>query len=277
LRGLSGGKCPECGREFDLSDPHSFAKRPPRRWIWRWTRRIFLFSFCAALGVASVPGWYWWQWRSEQRLIDRLEHLGGRIRIKRVDAEGFEKYLPQRWAFLRDHAQEVRIHRLSKEQIESVDLSLLRHTKWFEAWDCHLDDKVLGQFANFKKLEHLNVFENPLNGSGLEHLAGCPLLSELDLRGTHVNDAALAHIAGLKSLRILVLKSTAVTDGGMEELAKLPSLQLLDLEGTAVSDAGLKKLAGCLSLRWIRVENTRVTPNGKDQLKASLPSLVFYQ
>jgi len=275
LRGLEGGKCPECGREFDLSDRRSFARRPPRPWVLKWTRRVLLLVLCLVLGAASVPSWYWWQWHSEQKLIAQLERTGGRILVKRYPTEGLEKYLPERWAFLRDHAYDVRVHRLSAEQIDGINPRLLSHAEWLEFWDCHVDDKVLAQFAGFKKLEHLNVFENPLNGSGFEH-AACDGLSMLDLRGTHVNNGALAHLAKLSSLRTLDLRYTGVTDAGMEEVAKLPSLRLLDLEGTAVSDAGLLELHGMSALRWIRVEHTKITRGGMNKLKAALPTIVFF-
>jgi hypothetical protein len=275
LRGLEGGKCPECGREFDLSDRRSFARRPPRPWVLKWTRRVLLLVLCLSLGVASVPGWYWWRWHSEQKLIEQLKRTGGRILVKRYPAQGLENYLPERWAFLRDHAYDVRVHRLSAEQMDGINVRWLSQVEWLEFWDCHVDDKVLAQFAGFKKLEHLNVFENPLNGSGFEH-AACGGLSSLDLRGTHVNDGALAHLAKLTSLRTLDLRFTGVTDAGMEEVAKLPSLKLLDLEGTAVSDAGLLKLRGMSSLRWIRVEHTKITREGMAKLKAALPTVIFF-
>jgi len=275
LQGLSSGKCPECGGAFDPNNSRTFAKRPPRRWIWRWTRRIIALCFLLALGVASVPGWYWWQWHSEQKLIDQLERTGGRILVKRYPAEGLEKYLPERWAFLRDHAYDVRVHRLSAEQIDGINPRLLSHVESLEFWDCHVDDKVLAQFAGFKKLESLNVFENPLNGSGFEH-AACDGLSRLDLRGTHVNNGALAHLAKLTSLRTLDLRYTSVTDAGMDEVAKLWSLRLLDLEGTAVSDAGLLKLRGLSSMRWIRVEHTKITREGMNKLKTALPTVIFF-
>lgn len=54
LHGLppSENKCPECGREFDLHDPRTFAHRPSSR-----ARRIFLVAL--ALGVAALV-WLLW-------------------------------------------------------------------------------------------------------------------------------------------------------------------------------------------------------------------------
>src|SRR5215212_7179632 len=98
LRGLAGGRCPECGGAFDLANRKTFARRPPRPALWRWARRVALLVTLLALAAASVPGWYWWQWRGEQQVLDEIRRLGGDVLVRRVEAAGLGRCLPERWA-----------------------------------------------------------------------------------------------------------------------------------------------------------------------------------
>src|SRR5215217_6210412 len=77
LRGLAGGRCPECGGAFDLTNRKTFARKPPRPAVWRWARRVAAVLTLLALAAASVPGWYWWQWHNEQPSLDEVRRLGG--------------------------------------------------------------------------------------------------------------------------------------------------------------------------------------------------------
>jgi hypothetical protein len=45
LIGLPGNRCPECGREFDPVDPHTFLSHP-RRFVVRGVVKIVLALFC---------------------------------------------------------------------------------------------------------------------------------------------------------------------------------------------------------------------------------------
>src|SRR5215212_3665833 len=96
LRGLAGGRCPECGGAFDLANRKTFARKPPRPALWRWARRVTVLVTLLALAAASVPGWYWWQWRKEQPAIIQIEKFGGNVFVERVEATGPAKYLPRR-------------------------------------------------------------------------------------------------------------------------------------------------------------------------------------
>lgn len=55
LRGLPSNVCPECGRDFDLDDPRSYAVMPRRRRFRRRTFRITVAAAALAILVAVVP------------------------------------------------------------------------------------------------------------------------------------------------------------------------------------------------------------------------------
>ena len=186
LQGLTAGRCPECGKVFDLSDRRSFARRP---WTLRkWFKRMTLFLIFVTLAAAIVPLWYWWEWRSERNVLDKLQGLGAQIHLTRVDPEGMTKYLPQSLAFLRDHVDDVRLYQWTTTQIEQVDFSPLVHVEVLELWSSQVGDKALAQLHGFKNLRYLNLFDNPLDGSGLYYLGGCHHLLRLDLNRTQIND-----------------------------------------------------------------------------------------
>lgn len=250
LQGLTGGRCPECGKAFDLSDRRSFARRRP--WTLRkWFRRMTVLLAFVALAAASVPVWYWWEWRSERNVLDKLRGLGAQIHVNRVDPDGMTKYLPQRLAFLRDHADDVRLYKWTTNEIEQIDFSPLTHVEVLELWSSQVGDKTLAQLHGFKNLRYLNLFDNPLDGSGLYYLGGCHHLLRLDLNRTQINDDALMHVG------------------------QLTSLESLDLESTNITDAGLMHLRGLKSLQSIRVNDTKVTRSGRQELQKLLPNLRF--
>ena len=122
LRGLAGGNCPECGRAFDLADRRTVGRRPPRLALWRWVRRTAALVVVLALAAGSVPAWYWWEWRAEQKVVDELRLLGAEVQVKRITSEGATGYLPERWAFLRDRAWWVRLSNLTAERAWRLDL-----------------------------------------------------------------------------------------------------------------------------------------------------------
>jgi Zn-dependent protease len=275
LRGLGGGRCPECGRAFDLADRRSFARRPPRSRLRRWAWRVGLALAAVALAVGSVPAWYWWQWRAEQGVIAEIRGMGGRVAERRSDAAGLARYLPARWAFLRDHASNVRLGDLTAAQVERLDLRPLRHVEELSVYGCGVSDAALGRFGGFGALEVLELTGNPVNGSVLAPLARGGRLKILDVRRTRLNDAGLAHVGRLTSLTWLVIAETDVTDAGMAHLAGLTSLVRLDLSATAVTDAGLLRLRGLTSLEEITVSGSKATWQGTLRLQKLLPKMTF--
>src|SRR5258706_8670480 len=69
LIGLPGRICPECGRGFDPANRRTFAKRPPRGWVWRWGRRLAAVVLLLLLSAGAGLWWLWWGWQAEQPTI----------------------------------------------------------------------------------------------------------------------------------------------------------------------------------------------------------------
>lgn len=277
LRGLTAGRCPECGRPFDRADRGSFATRTPRQRVRRWARRIALLMLVIALAVATVPGWYWWRWRAERQSIDGLRALGAIVAVRRFDPEGLEKYLPDRWAFLRDHATEVELEKCTADRIGRVDLRPLSRLEILSLMDSNVDDALVAQLQGATRLRYVCVWRAPMNGAGLIHLAGCRELIRLDVPATKVDDAALVHVGRMTSLAVLDLEYTNITDAGLSHLTGLMALERLDLWGTPITDAGILQLADLPSLRSIRVNGTKVTEQGKRAFLKRRPEAGFYE
>ncbi|MBI1189345.1 MAG: hypothetical protein GC200_01505 [Tepidisphaera sp.] len=83
LTGAAPGRCPECGREFDPSDPKSYLAKPPSK--WKWPRRIAAVLLVLGLGYAFRPTGYV---RCDLRIVEADER-----------GELFTRYtlLPPRW------------------------------------------------------------------------------------------------------------------------------------------------------------------------------------
>src|SRR3954464_2705525 len=72
LVGLESRVCPECGRAFDPANRRTFARKPPRGWVWRWGRRVLALVLLLMLTAGAGLGWLWWGWHAEQPTIARL-------------------------------------------------------------------------------------------------------------------------------------------------------------------------------------------------------------
>jgi hypothetical protein len=270
-----GGRCPECGGAFNVSDHRTFARRPPRLRLRWWTVRLAVLFGCLMLGVAVVPVWHWWGWHKEQRVIDELRRFA-HVEVKRFEPVGPSRHLPARWAFLHERATRVFVNGDAEGRLGRLDLSPLVYLRWLELPDCHLKDDAIAQFRACKELDLLMLNGSPLDGSGLANVRECRKLTSLYLKGTRLNDDGLVNVGKLTALEELYIEQTRVTDAGMEHLAPLTSLYRLDLQDTAVTDVGILRLRGLKSLRSMNVVGTKVTERGKRELRTFLPGLRIY-
>jgi len=110
-----------------------------------------------------------------------------------------------------------------------------------------LTDEHLGFLEGMGKLKQLDLRYNPIVGSGLVRLAGCPQLEGLCLNYcSALGDGAMVHVAKLERLRELALRDTNVGDAGAERLHGHPRLETVILRGSRVSKDGLKALRASL-------------------------------
>jgi internalin A len=136
------------------------------------------------------------------------------------------------------------------------------------------DDKWLGHFEAFKKLEFIQLDwcgEN-ITGKGLRHISGLKRLKALNLWTCAVRDSVLVHLLPVKSLEWLRLCETRITDKGLKTLAQLPRLRGLELFSTTITDKGLVHLQRCRRLEYLDLNGTEVTEAGVKELALHLPS-----
>ncbi len=274
LRGLSAGKCPECGRPFDPANEATLSRRKPRRHLRRCMRRSLFALLFLTLATVSVPLYYWWSWRTEQRTIHDLQQIGASVDVLRADPEGVAKLLPKRWAFLSDYAQLVDLRNSTAAEIDPVDLRPLARLRGLRISKSGIGDAALAKLRACRALRSLMLMDNPIDGSGLAYLSDCRELLELNLRRTRVSDSGLANVGKLVSLQVLDLEGTAVTDAGIDHLSTLTNLQQLYLGDTSVTDVGLLKLRVLKSLNYVQTGH-RITDQGKKELTRCLPNITI--
>lgn len=275
LVGLPGRTCPECGREFDPANRRTFARRPPRGWVWRWGRRLAVVVLVSLLAAGTGLLWLWWGWQAEQPTIGKLTSLGATTLRTPIGPDWLARILGDRYGYLRDRVKRVELSYRSAAEIEALDLKSLGRVETFSLWRCGINDRVLANMGELSALQELNLSSDTLESQSLAFLSKLPRLSRLRLWGTWVTDEGFAPISAIKQLKQLFLNSTAVTDAGLKHLQTLNDLQLLSLTGTPITDDGLEHLKGLKSLRILEVPYTRVTAAGVAKLKGAIPGLAL--
>lgn len=106
----------------------------------------------------------------------------------------------------------------------------------------------------------LSLLGERIGPEGLDPLAGCVDLAELNLQETETDDRALAATANLAALRQINLAKTNVSNAGLQHLGKLKSLESVDLSETRVTN--LQHLDGLQNLRNLDLNYCRL--EGKD-------------
>jgi uncharacterized protein (TIGR02996 family) len=139
---------------------------------------------------------------------------------------------------------------------------------------CTLRDADLEFFTAVPEVEEIELYQTPVTGSGLHHLAGLKHLRILKLQECdHLNDlSGLAGLTGLQQfhveryssltdeatapletltgLRSLSLAGEQLTEATLQRLARLPRLESLELFNCAeISGAGLAALTGLKQFR----------------------------
>ncbi len=103
----------------------------------------------------------------------------------------------------------------------------------------------------------LSLLGDRIGPEGLDLLAGCVDLIELNLQETDTDDRALGAVANLASLRRINLAKTNVSSAGLQHLSKLHGLESIDLSETRVTSLqhldGLPNLQG-LDLNYCRLD-----------------------
>ncbi|HEY7427841.1 MAG TPA: hypothetical protein VH682_26655 [Gemmataceae bacterium] len=135
-------------------------------------------------------------------------------------------------------------------------------------------DEDLSVLAGLTALRELEIYDTPITGVGLKHLADLPLLRKLELTVGHdLTDAGFQELSRLTQVRSLDLTFTAVSDARLKLLADMKKLRKLRIDpgsreggearGEPVTDEGLKAVMRLtdlrvLALKWVPVNDARV-------------------
>ena len=265
LRGLPQPRCPECGNAFDPQNPKTFSRRPPRSWIWRWSKRALVVLLVLIVLLGGAWGWLYWGWKQEQAILAGLK-AGDGARCQPLVSHELYRRLGRAGFVL----QRVWILQLANTQVTDaglVHLKDLRELQFLSLDDTKVTDAGLVHVKDLQGLERLYLVNTQVTDAGLVHLKNLKGLRWLALNETQVTDAGLAHVKDLKGLERLYLANTQVTDAGLVHLNDLKALQLLQLTKTQVTDAGLVHLKDLTGLHELKLANTRVTDAGLVHLK----------
>jgi hypothetical protein len=273
LIGLASHRCPECGREFNLAHRRSYAKRPPRRWVWRWARRITALLLLLLLFAGLGLGWLGWGWHSEQATIRQLKQFNAQIQTTEVGPQWLERALGHRLGYLRQRISRLELCNLSAKDMEGIDLQALGHLDELYLFQCDLEAARVDGLGRARALRGLRVtLEDNVrpNLTFLDHLTG---LETISLTGFGIDDSALRHVGKLKRLTDINLFQTRVSDRGLDPLRELPGLKNLSIWSAALTDQGLARIGQLPSLRVLTLYGNRISDEAKRNLKKKRPEL----
>lgn len=135
--------------------------------------------------------------------------------------------------------------------------------------ECHL-------IGECRRLESLDLTDQPIDDDGLKVLRHLSLLGHLNLSGTHVSDTGIVRcLESFPDLYEVNLESTRATDrctialGDLARRGRLPRLAVLDFSSTAVTDVACRSIANCRTIRELRLNDTAISDTGITFLTAS--------
>jgi hypothetical protein len=173
LVGLESSQCPECGRGFDLGNRRTFARRPPRRALWRWGRRLLALVLLLLLTAGAGVGWLWWGWRAEQPTIARLQGHKAILHMEPIGPERLRWMLGERLGYLTDRVHSAQVVSLCAAQTEPLDFGAFAHIQHFSLGACELTNSTLSHLQGLAKLHDLRLWELRIENPDPENCRRC--------------------------------------------------------------------------------------------------------
>lgn len=273
LVGLQSSTCPECGRGFDLLNRRTFARRPPRSWVWRWGRRVLALVLLFALAAGAGVGWLWWGWHSEQKTIAQLHGSIMTMKMKPIGPERLRWVLGARLAYLTDRVNVLKVGSPIPTGIQQVDFRSLTHVQRLSLFESELSGSSLATLAGLGRLEQLSLLGLRTENADFAFLEKLPALRTLELRGAWVDKPTLACVSHLGRLKVLIIQNAGIDDSDLRELQGLHSLEELYLDGNEITDAGLEHLRGLASLQTLVIDFSPANSSGVAKLKKEILGL----
>jgi len=116
-----------------------------------------------------------------------------------------------------------------------------------------LTDNAIKLFAEFPKLQTLNILYNGFTESSLYDLDQLQSVRILDLRALPVTDGVLMFIADMENLEEIYIRSNSVTNAGIAELVNCPKLRAIELQDSSIGVGSGAIFAEMKSLRFLRI------------------------
>jgi hypothetical protein len=257
LIGLPSNRCPECGREFDLSDPRTFLAHPRQSALPRIVK-VVVVLFCLTLPLDGYIGYLAWQVHDESKAIQILEANGSGVnRYYNIMPSWAEGVIPERAAWLWKRAEDVDLGWYSQNVAQSLEaVGHLKSLRIFVIVNPTGKPIDLVHLKELTALEWLSLGYSSVTDAGLAQLKGLTALQDLGIGGSDLTDAGLANLKGFTALQHLGISSPNMTDAGLAQLKTLSALEILVLNETKVTDAGVadfrKALPECKVYRMIK-------------------------
>jgi internalin A len=233
-------------------------------------RGMLFITALLAIGMAFV-GTKVKRARDERQIADDIVRLGGSVFRTVYGMDARTGAVDRTW-----------FERLINLDLEARIVSVRLHGP-------EVTDARLAQLAGLGHLVNLDLWDTPIDGTGLAALAHLPTLMGIELHNNGVcnlSDEGLAALATLPpvyqlSIEVNATAATAataagppsqITDAGWAAIGRMESLRILELRGQRVTDASLRQLKG---LQQLRLLNTRISDAGLEAIAKALPRLIY--
>jgi serine/threonine protein kinase/Leucine-rich repeat (LRR) protein len=171
---------------------------------------------------------------------------------------------------------ELRNIHLSGAQISSPALqalSGLSHISRVTLDGCSIDSIGWAALNDLPNLQTLRVYNIELGAKDLGAIiAGCPLLTSLELDGIKLTDDMVAIFEKSSSIKGLSLRDSRLTETGLSTILRMPHLESLELAGTQFTESAISLFKDNTKLKTLKLSETSVTENGLKAL-ATMPNL----
>lgn len=138
--------------------------------------------------------------------------------------------------------------------------------------DCRIKNaEALIHLAALPKLTALSIMRTTLDGPGIQHIARCTNLEQLELTGCKFDAAEAVHLRSLTKLTACDFNGTSVGDAEIGIVRHWPKLERLVL-GEGITDAAMVDIKTVKSLKGIAFDGSLITDASLDDL-AELPNL----
>lgn len=206
--------------------------------LWLLLAAVLIPAIAAAAAVGFSPTWKK-HWRKCE-VIRQIHEKSGMVRVERAGPA----WIRPLGGYSRDGDRDSPIG--VYDQVVEVRLV-----------DAGVTDDFLAELAELKELRILNLSQNEITGTGLEHLTQLKHIEDLDLGYTEIRDDDMAVLGKMVSLQRLDLSHNRLSGRGLHRLEPLTNLETICLVATPLRDDGLKTLSTLPALTMCNVFGCR--------------------